>query len=86
MDKNIHFGGSLQLGDNLRILRKERNLSEREVSNLLHVDITTISKYEHNTRTPDIYTMIKFADVYNVSLDTLVGREYREYEEKESEA
>ncbi len=41
---------------------------------MLHVDITTISKYEHNTRTPDIYMMMRFADVYGVSLDTLVGR------------
>ncbi|KRM15570.1 hypothetical protein FD31_GL001134 [Companilactobacillus nantensis DSM 16982] len=49
-------------------------MSEREVSKLLHVDITTISKYEHNTRTPDIYMMMRFADVYEVSLDKLVGR------------
>ncbi|WP_125762302.1 helix-turn-helix domain-containing protein [Companilactobacillus hulinensis] len=85
MGEEIRISGNLQLGDNLRILRKERNLSEREVSNMLHVDITTISKYEHNTRTPDIYTMIKFADVYDVSLDKLVGREQREIE-KQSEA
>lgn len=62
------------LGDNLRSCRKQCNLSEREVSKMLHVDITTISKYEHNTRTPDIYMMMRFADVYEVSLDELVGR------------
>lgn len=62
------------LGDNLRSCRKQLKLSEREVSKMLHVDITTISKYEHNTRTPDIYMMMRFADVYGVSLDTLVGR------------
>ncbi len=69
LDRNTIF-----LGDNLRECRKQRNLSEREVSKMLHVDITTISKYEHNTRTPDIYMMMRFADVYGVSLDTLVGR------------
>jgi len=62
------------LGDNLRVYRKQCKLSEREVSKMLHVDITTISKYEHNTRTPDIYMMMRFADVYGVSLDRLVGR------------
>jgi len=62
------------LGDNLRSCRKRCKLSEREVSKMLHVDITTISKYEHNTRTPDIYMMMRFADVYEVSLDKLVGR------------
>jgi len=62
------------LGDNLRSCRKQLKLSEREVSKMLHVDITTISKYEHNTRTPDIYMMMRFADVYGVSLDKLVGR------------
>lgn len=62
------------LGDKLRECRKQSNLSELEVSKMLHVDITTISKYEHNARTPDIYMMIRFADVYGVSLDTLVGR------------
>lgn len=62
------------VGDNLRNYRRLCNLSEREVSKMLHVDITTISKYEHNTRTPDIYMMMRFADVYEVSLDKLVGR------------
>ncbi|WP_334332213.1 MULTISPECIES: helix-turn-helix domain-containing protein [unclassified Companilactobacillus] len=62
------------LGNNLRECRKQCKLSEREVSKMLHVDITTISKYEHSTRTPDIYTIIRFADVYGVSLDALVGR------------
>ncbi|GEO78360.1 hypothetical protein FD29_GL001312 [Companilactobacillus mindensis DSM 14500] len=62
------------LGDNLRNYRRLCNLSEREVSKMLHIDITTISKYEHNTRTPDIYMMMRFADVYEVSLDELVGR------------
>ncbi len=62
------------LGNNLRVYRKQRKLSEREVSKMLHVDITTISKYEHSTRTPDIYMMMRFADVYGVSLDKLVGR------------
>lgn len=66
--------GKIFLGDNLRSCRKRCNLSEREVSSMLHVDITTISKYEHNTRTPDIYMMMRFADVYDVSLDQLVGR------------
>lgn len=62
------------LGNNLRECRKQLKLSEQEVSKMMHVDITTISKYEHNTRTPDIYTMIRFADMYGVSLDALAGR------------
>lgn len=74
MKQIVLNGESVQLGDNLRNYRMKQNLSEREVSKMLHVDITTISKYEHNVRTPDIYMMIRFADVYNVTLDRLVGR------------
>ncbi|MFD1419214.1 MULTISPECIES: helix-turn-helix domain-containing protein [Companilactobacillus] len=74
MKQMVLNGESVQLGDNLRNYRVRQNLSEREVSKMLHVDITTISKYEHNVRTPDIYMMIRFADVYNVTLDRLVGR------------
>ncbi|KRK65200.1 hypothetical protein FC72_GL001576 [Companilactobacillus tucceti DSM 20183] len=74
MKQMVLNGESVQLGDNLRNYRMKQNLSEREVSKMLHVDITTISKYEHNVRTPDIYMMIRFADVYNVTLDRLVGR------------
>ncbi|MFC6324099.1 helix-turn-helix domain-containing protein [Companilactobacillus baiquanensis] len=74
MKQMVLNGESVQLGDNLRNYRMKQNLSEREVSKMLHVDITTISKYEHNVRTPDIYMMIRFADVYKVTLDRLVGR------------
>ena len=66
---------NMLIGDHLRNFRQERKLSEREVSKMMHVDITTISKYEHNMRTPDIYMMIKFAEVFDVTLDHLVGRE-----------
>ena len=50
MKQMVLNGESVQLGDNLRNYRMKQNLSEREVSKMLHVDITTISKYEHNVR------------------------------------
>ena len=36
------------LGNNIKIIRKKRNFSQEYVANKMHVDRTTISKWENN--------------------------------------
>ncbi len=59
----------------LKELRKKRNMTQIQVANFLNIPLTTYSSYEINKSIPNIYTLIKLADFYNVSLDELVGRE-----------
>lgn len=60
--------------DNLRRLRKEKGLTQRQLADKLFVDCSTITKYETGKAVPDYTKQQKLADFFNVSLDFLMGR------------
>lgn len=62
------------LGYKLQELRHMKNICQKEFAGYLHVSISTISNYENNIHEPDIPTLIKIADFYNVSVDYLLNR------------
>lgn len=57
---------------NLKKLRKEHNLSQQKLADILHVSQQSIYKYENNITSPDIETLILMADFFNTSIDYLV--------------
>ena len=59
----------------LKELRKEKNLTQSELSKILNVATTTYNGYEIERYEPTIETLCKLADFYNVSLDYIIGRE-----------
>ena len=52
-------------------LRKNKNLTQKEIANYLKISRTTYSAYEQNANTPDIDTLKKLAEYYQTSLDYL---------------
>lgn len=62
------------LGENIRKLRIERNISQTELANIVGCSDKTISAWENGTRIPRNLTLIKMADYFNISLDVLTGR------------
>lgn len=66
------------LGSNLKQLRKSKKLTQDEVSKKIGVAKNTYSGYERNIRTPDISIQYKLADLFNVTLDELHGRQTKE--------
>jgi transcriptional regulator with XRE-family HTH domain len=61
-------------GENLRKLRKEKNLTQKELAEYLGVTGRTIGYYESGERFPSPETINRIADLFNVSLDWLFGR------------
>ncbi len=67
------------LGDRIRALRKEKNLTQEELAELLNkrfhsnIDRVMISKWERGTQTPVIGTLKFIAEYFGVSLDSLNG-------------
>jgi transcriptional regulator with XRE-family HTH domain len=55
-------------------LRIQNGRTQEETSKTLDIPLTTYSGYETGRREPDINTLIKIANLYNVSLDYLTGR------------
>lgn len=58
-------------------LRKNNNLTQQELANILKVTQTTYQYYEKEKSEPNIETLCKLADFYNVTLDYLVGRQIK---------
>lgn len=61
---------------NLKELREQKKLKQKEIAEILHIAPSTYGGYELETSEPNINTLIQLADYYDVSLDYLVGREY----------
>lgn len=81
MDFIIHEMGTLKkggcrmdFGKKLRELRKEGNVGQKELAGYLNVSISTISNYENNVHSPDLDTLCKLADFFQVSIDYLMDR------------
>lgn len=65
----------LKIADNIRFFRKANNLTQDELSKQLGGSKNLVSNYENGISTPDIYTLVKLADIFDITLDELVGRE-----------
>ena len=62
--------------ENLKKLRKEKNISQKKLTNDINISYANYNKYETTDVNPDIETLIKIADYYQVSLDYIVGRNF----------
>ncbi len=58
----------------LKLIRKERGISQLKMAMDLNMNQNSISRYENMEREADYETLIKFADYFDVSLDYLLGR------------
>ncbi len=64
----------MSLGTRLRHCRKQKKLTQKELANTLGIDHTTVSKWESDTYEPDGSTLNDIADLFDVSIDYLLGR------------
>ena len=60
----------------LKELRKLKNTTQTEIAELIGVKQQTYNGYENNKFQPDIETLIKLADYFDVSIDYLVERRH----------
>lgn len=60
------------IGEKLKELRKKNNKTQEEVGKYLHVSYTTYGDYERDKTEPDISTIKKIAEYFNVSVDELL--------------
>lgn len=64
------------IGKRLAEIRKSKKLKQMELAEMLNVSQQVISNIERGVTAPDIEQLKKIADIYNISLDELVGREF----------
>ena len=61
-----------QFGDRLRKLRQSRGISQQQVAEYLGVNRTTYVKYETGKSEPNVGTLKKLAQYFDISMDYLL--------------
>ena len=67
------------LGEKLKKVREARNISQTKAAYDLKIGRQTLCNWENDYAQPSISKLEKLADYYNVSIDYLLDRDYREY-------
>ena len=61
------------LGKKLKDLRNKYRLTQTELASQIGVTKSTVAAYENDSRTPSYEVLIKLADVFKVSIDSLLS-------------
>lgn len=61
-------------GERLRLLRQNKGLSQMEFAKLIKLSKSSVNMYERCEREPNLETIERIADYFNVDLDYLLGK------------
>ncbi|MBQ8807886.1 MAG: helix-turn-helix transcriptional regulator [Clostridia bacterium] len=61
----------------VRDLREDKDKTQKDIANMLHMQLTVYQRYERGERELPLWAAIQLSDFYNVSLDYLVGRDFK---------
>ncbi len=64
---------------NLSEIRKQEGVSQKRLAEELNVSAGNLCDWEKGRSEPDIETLIRIADFFDVSLDAIVGREIKDH-------
>lgn len=65
----------MSIGQTIKELCKEKNLSQTELASLLFTSQDTISLWERGKSYPDVLSLIKMTEIFGVSSDYILGIE-----------
>lgn len=72
-------------GEKLALLRKEKNITQEELADVLGVSRQSISKWEQDRAFPETEKLIKLSEIYNCSIDYLLKDEDKVIGQEKSE-
>ena len=65
------------IGEKIKELREARGWTQQDLGKLIGVTAPAICLWENENCKPNIFSCILLADAFNVSLDELVGRDFK---------
>lgn len=74
------------LGKRLRDLRKEKQLTQQELGDLINVTKVSICCYEKGTRTPTLETLVELSQVFDVDVNYFLGQDHYVISENDDDA
>lgn len=63
---------TMKLSEKIKRCRKNQKMTQQQFGDQLHVSRKTVSGWENDRSFPDISTLIKISDLFNISLDDLL--------------
>lgn len=63
----------IEFGKKVRSLRIKKRMSQMDVGAALGIDRENVRKYEKGLQEPKLSTIIKFAEVFEISFDELLN-------------
>ena len=75
----------MTLGERLKMYRTQKGLSQEKIAEMLDVSRQAVTKWEAGQTTPSSDNLIALANLYDVSLDELIGKNGDEMSSTEEE-
>ena len=72
----------LTLGNQIKELRKQKNMTQEQLAEALGLTAQSVSKWETGLGYPDMTLIPILANIFGVSLDTLFGYDTAKLDEK----
>lgn len=63
----------MNLGENIYRLRTQKQMSQDDLAEALHVSRQSVSKWENGASVPELEKLVNMSQLFGVSLDELVG-------------
>lgn len=76
-ENNIE-GTTMNIGNNIALLRKQKGITQEELANELGVSAQAVSKWENNSSCPDVSLLTSIADYFGITVDALLRAEEQE--------
>lgn len=64
----------MTFAENLKLLRHSKDLGQQTLADILNISAKTVSHWETGYTEPSISQLIHLAELFDVSIDELVGR------------
>lgn len=62
----------MKLGQTIISIRKERKMTQEEFARIFHVTRQTVSNWENEKSYPDLETLVRISEEFQISLDAML--------------
>ena len=68
------------LGDKIKLYRENKKMTQNEIANILDVSPATVSKYESGALEPNIESLKRLSELFEISIDELLNDEEEKFD------
>ena len=62
----------MNIGKRIKLIRKENNMTQKELALKIDVSPPTVTKYENGQLEPNLNILVKISQLFNISIDDLL--------------